>query len=510
MHYARGKTLGGSSARNYMLYQRFVHHPLCIPPTYLIRPTKASLEQWASEVGDSSYTFDNFLPYYKRDIHYSGPKAGVFTNSTVREDPTAFLSNNSNGVLKVSYNNYEDVFTSFVQPALEKSGMQAIDGFNGGNLIGSAYATFTVDPGNAHRSSSESSFLQRAIKDTPLQVYKQSLAKRILFEKNTAKGVLVSTEGLEYVLQAKKEIIVSAGAFQSPQILMVSGIGPRTLLEGLGISVLKDLPGVGQNLWDQPYFGSSFRVNFETASTLQSNPVAAAEAVQAYLTEATGPLSIVAPGIYGWEKLPSRYRSNLTSSTLNALNHFPTDWPELEWLPLSVFIGNQENHQTSDPDDGYNYASLATALIAPLSRGNVSISSSSMLDAPLINPNWLTDPADAEVAVAALKRQREIWSVLSDITIGEEQFPGPTVQTDAEILDWIRGVITPIWHASATCMMGRPDDPMAVIDSSARVYGVQGLRVVDASSFPFLPPGHPQSTVYALAEKISCKILNGK
>ena len=493
-----------------MVYQRFVHPSLSIAPTHQNRPTKASLEQWATEVGDSSYNFDNFLPYYKRDIQYFGPKAGLFTNSTVLEDPTAFLANNSNGALKVSYNNYEDVFASWFQPALEKMGMLAIDGFNSGNLIGSAYATFTIDPVNAHRSSSESTFLQRAIRNTTLQVYKQSLVQKIIFQNNTAKGVLVTTGGVDYVLEARREIIVSAGAFQSPQILMVSGLGPKTLLEGLGISVVKDLPGVGQNLWDQPWFGSSFRVKFETASTLQSNSAAYAEAVEAYLTEATGPLSIVAPGVYGWEKLPAKYRSNLTSSTRNALGGFPTDWPELEWLPASAFLGNQANHQTADPHDGYNYASLATALIAPLSRGNVSINSSSMLDAPLINPSWLTDPADAEVAVAALRRQREIWSILNNITIGEEQFPGPAVQTDAEILEWIRGVVTPIWHASATCKMGRPNDTMAVIDTSARVYGTQGLRVIDASSFPFLPPGHPQSTVYALAEKLSSEILNGK
>ncbi len=99
--------------------------------------------------------------------------------------------------------------------------------------------------------------------------------------------------------------------------------------------------------------------------------------------------------------------------------------------PQALFSGDQANLQTADPHDGYNYASLATAFIAPLSRGNVSINSSSMLDAPLSNPNWLTDPADAEVSVAALRRQREIWSILNNIANGEEQFPGLAVQTDA-------------------------------------------------------------------------------
>ena len=178
---------------------------------------------------------------------------------------------------------------------------------------------------------------------------------------------------------------------------------------------------------------------------------------------------------------------------------------------MSGFLGYQENHQTADPLDGYNYATLGTAIITPLSRGNVSINSSSMADAPVINPNWITNPADIEVAIAALKRQRQVWSMLAkyNVTIGEETFPGVAVQNDSQILEWIRNAVTPIWHASSTCKMGRKNDSMAVIDSQARVFGVQGLRVVDASSLPFLPPGHPQSTIYALALKIANDILVG-
>ncbi|KAL2042835.1 hypothetical protein N7G274_004595 [Stereocaulon virgatum] len=493
MHYARGKTLGGSSARNYMLYHR---------------PTVASLEQWATEVGDISYEFANFLPFYKRDIQYTPPKDGLFMNSTVSQDPSAFDDNT--GPLQVSYANFVDAFDTWAQRALEQSGMADINGFNSGELIGSSYATFTIDPVNAHRSSSESSFLRQAIKNTTLQIYKQTLALRIVFDKNnTAKGVAVNTAGEHYTIEAKREVIVSAGTFQSPQLLMVSGIGPKATLDSLGIPVINDLPGVGQNLWDQPFFGSSFRVNFLTASTLQSSPAAYAAAIQAYLTAATGPLSIPAGGVFGWEKLPDSYRRDLSDGTLEALAQFPADWPEIEWLPAAAYLGTQENHQTADPRDGYNYASMATALIAPLSRGTVSINSTSMLNAPLIDPNWLTHPADIEVAIAAFKRQRQLWAILSsyNLTIGEEAYPGLAVQTDAEILHSIRASVSPIWHASSTCRMGRSNDTRAVIDSSARVYGVQGLRVVDASSFPFLPPGHPQATVYALAQKIASEIL---
>lgn len=510
MHYARGKTLGGSSARNYLLYHRFV-----TPRCFMIvadgrRPTKASLERWAVQVGDSSFNYENFLPYFKKDIQYTPPKAGLFTNSSVKTDSSAFSNNASDGPLQVSYPNFVDVFGTWVQPALVRGGMRGINGFNSGGLIGSAYATFTIKPSNAQRSSSESSFLQRAVQNTTLKIYKNSLAQNILFQNKTARGVAVSTNGTNYVLRATKEVIVSAGALQSPQLLMVSGIGPKETLEGHGIPVVKDLPGVGQNLWDQPRFASTFRVNVVTGSTLQSNPAAYAAAVKAYQTEATGPLSIAAGGVIGFEKLPSKYRATLSASTLTALAQFPPDWPEIEWLPAGRYLGNQENYQTADPGDGHNYASLQTSLVAPLSRGNVSINSSSMHDPPIINPNWLTHPADIEVAIAVIKRQRELWTLLSNITLGPEQLPGPAVQSDADILNYIRSTVAPIWHAAGTCKMGRRNDTMAVIDSSARVFGTRGLRVVDASSFPFLPPGHPQSTVYALAGKVSKQILDGR
>lgn len=366
-----------------------------------------------------------------------------------------------------------------------------------GELIGSGFMPFTIDPANAHRSSSESSFLQQALQSNrTLKVYKQALAERILFSgNNTATGVLVSTNGSQpYTLNARREVILSAGAFRSPQLLMLSGIGSRATLDELDIPVLKDLPGVGQNLQDQPWFGSSFRVFVPTASTLQNNPQALAAAEEAYRQSASGPLAISAGGVFGWEKLPEAYRENFSAATRQALAAFPDDWPELEWLPLSAFSGTYENTQTSDPKDGYNYATMATALIAPLSRGNVTIRSSSMTDPPVINPNWLTDPVDIELAIAALKRQREMWNVIAGfgVTIGKEVFPGPAVKTDEEILEAIKRMVAPLWHASATCKMGMENDTMAVIDSSARVFGTRGLRVVDASSFPFLPPGHPQ------------------
>ncbi|KAL8720301.1 MAG: hypothetical protein Q9225_002813 [Loekoesia sp. 1 TL-2023] len=496
LHYPRGKTLGGSSATNFMYYHR---------------PTVGSAQKWASDTGDQSYTFRNLLPFYEKSIHYTPPEAEYQYNA-VLQDSTGFLSNG--GSLQVSFGHHIDPLANWSLNALQMIGQEAISGFQNGNLLGSAYVPATIRPSDASRSSSESSFLQLALKNTTIKVYNNTLANKILFAGKTATGISVTSSSSagngksSYVLSARKEVIVSAGTFQSPQLLMVSGIGPRRTLESLDIPVLKDLPGVGQNLWDQPFFGTSFRVRVPTASAGLNNPELAIAAVQEYLHNASGPLSIPGTGVLGFEKLPATIRNGLSKSTQQALSDtFPSDWPDLEFLPAGAFFGNNSNYLTVDPRDGYNYATLSTALVAPLSRGNVTINSTSMSDPPLINPNWLTHPADEELAVAAFKRQREVWKHMRNITIGEEYYPGSSVQTDADILRAIRRSLAPIWHAAATCKMGKPTDEMAVVDPNMRVYGVQRLRIVDASSFPFLPPGHPQATVYALAEKIASEIM---
>jgi choline dehydrogenase len=502
LHYARGKTLGGSSARNYMLYQR---------------PTVDSMQRWADEVDDQSYTFERLLPYYKKSVHYTPPNQALYHNSTNNQSPDAFSS--KGGPLEVSFSNLVDAFGTWCQKAFIASGMSQINGFNSGNLIGSAFATLTINPRNAHRSSSESSFLQAALgKGIGPTVYKNTMAQEILFEPHDkrATGVQVSTAGtfgtpsINFTLHASKEVILSAGVFQSPQLLMVSGIGPCNHLRSFNIACLQNLPGVGQNMQDHSMFGIAHRVNVRTSSASANNSTLAAHSAQEFIQNATGTLSIYGPGYYGWEKLPNQIRSNLTRETRRALSNFPSDWPELELLPSNSFTGYNTKRVTANLKDGHQYATISAALIAPLSRGTVRLAGSSMNTPPLIDPQWLTDSTDMDLAIQVFKRQRQIWAELVNLGVAaqEEYFPGFNVSTDAQIREYIQKSMTTVHHASATCKMGRSSDAMAVVDSHARVYGVHGLRVVDASSFPFLPPGHPQSTVYAFAEKIADEIVN--
>ncbi|EME81572.1 uncharacterized protein MYCFIDRAFT_138304 [Pseudocercospora fijiensis CIRAD86] len=498
IHYARGKCLGGSSARNFMIYQR---------------PTIGSLQQWADAVGDSSYTFFSWLPDFKKSVSFTPPGPLRAENASAEYNPAAFQAG---GPLRVSYANYASTFSSWIELALNAIGIgQALD-FNSGSLMGAQYCSSTIQPDNQNRDSSQTSFLDAASGRSNLKVYSVTKAKKILFDSNKkATGVSVVSAGLApYTITAKKEVIVSAGAFQSPQMLMVSGIGPASTLSKFNIPVISDLAGVGQNMWDHIFFGPSYRVKLETFTKLANDPayVASQFAVD-YSVLKRGPLTNPVCDYLAWEKVPAALRSTFSSSSKSDLSRFSPDWPEIEYLGAPGYVGDFASLPRDQPKDGYEYATILAALVAPISRGNVTIVSDDTDDLPLINPAWLTSPTDQQVAIAAYKRvraafmSRAMQPILAD---PNEYFPGTDkVQTDSQILETIRDTLQTVWHASCTCKMGKSSDPMAVVDSRARVFGVTGLRVVDASSFPLLPPGHPQSTIYALAEKIARHILNG-
>lgn len=478
--------------------------------TFLIRSsgTIGSYQAWADEVGDQSYTFENLLPYFKKGVSLTPPDNAARVNGSVTYDPAAFSP--TGGPLSVWWPNYASPFDSYATKALAAIGVQPqVQNFQSGSIIGSAWTPSTIDPKLAHRDSSATSYLKLARETTNIKIYTQALAKEILFgPNNTATGVLVNTGGKPFSLMAKKEVILAAGAFQSPQMLMVSGIGPAATLRQHNIAVRKDLPGVGQNLWDQPLWSIAYRVNVLTSSEMLNNPSYAAATAEQYLQNQTGPLTI-GPSFLAFENLPEASRANFSASTREGLSKFPADWPEVEYLFQEGNPGNNTNYMESDPRDGYNYASIAAAVIAPSSRGNVTISSADMAVPPVINPNYLSTEQDSQVAIAAFKRVRAIFANMP-ITIGEEYYPGPSVQTDEEILNQIHKSVTQLFHAAATCKMGKSSDPLAVVDTQARVFGTNSLRVVDLSAFPFLTPGHPQSGVYMFAEKIADDILSGR
>ncbi|KAI4086887.1 MAG: hypothetical protein LQ344_007188 [Seirophora lacunosa] len=268
--------------------------------------------------------------------------------------------------------------------------------------------------------------------------------------------------------------------FRSPQLLLVSGIGPKDTLAEQGITLLADRPG------DHTLFGSVYPVDLITHSQLTTDPDLLARSIAEYNERRTG-----------FEKLNKSAVSAQTRQDLDST--FGVDWPDIEHL---FFDGTL----------------VGAPFVASFSRGNVTINSTDTARNPIISPNWLLDPRDQEVAVAGFKRAGQIFQTKSirPILLGEEDFLGTNVTSDEDVLAVIRQSATSIDHAAGTCAMGKMGDRNAVVDARASVIGVQGLRVVDASAFPFLPPRHPQGTVSdrrfvldALAEKIADDIVKG-
>lgn len=488
---ARGNTNEHSSALNAMLYQR---------------GTKQSYAAWADMVGDQDYTFDALLPFFEKSVNYTAPNAALRAANASVPAPNASVYSDLGGPLHVSYPNWATPFASWGQLALREIGIPDIEDFSSGELIGSQYCPLTVRPDDETRSSSEASYLQQSLadKESRLQVYIHSMAKKVLFSSNkTATGVVVESYGKQYTLSASREVILSAGAFQSPQLLMVSGVGPKATLQQHNITVVSDRPGVGSNMWDHVLWPVLYEVDVMTQAAL-TNASFLAEASKMYNENQTGILTNQGADYLGWEKLPAANFAQLSNATQKALSAFPADWPDLEFVVGSFLPVKAFSASTS-------YAFMEIALIAPLSRGNVSISSNDTSDPPIINVGWLTNQSDIEVGIQAIKRGRDFFNAtaIQPILVGEEALPGKKITTDAQIEQYLREYVSTVYHASCTCAMGKTTDPMAVIDSKARVIGVHNLRVVDASSLPILVPGHPQSTIYALAEKIAADIIRG-
>ncbi|KAL6719249.1 hypothetical protein ACLMJK_003486 [Lecanora helva] len=435
--YSSGKTLGGGSARNFLWYMRS-----CV----------GAYQKWANQVGDSSYTFTQLDPYFRKSVQFNPPAASERpSNASILTDPKAFSY--SGGPLQVSYPAWMNGISSWVEEALSKLGLRQVPGFLDGNILGYSYIAQTSTSDQV-RSSSESSFLQEALeKTTNLQIYKSSTATKIIFDSNKrASGLEVNTAGLIYQIKANKEIIISTGT-------------------------------------DHVVLGPAYAVDLETHSQLTANPAFLADAVIKYNTRRQGILTNPGADFVAFEKLPSDTISNSTRHDLEST--FGPDWPDIELVPF-------DNNLVSLPTDGRNYVSGLVGLVAPFSRGNVTINSTSTLDNPIVSPNWLTDPRDLEVAIAGFKRSRQIFSQpsMKNIIAGDMEYsPGVNVTSDSAILQVIRQTASAISHAAGTCRMGVEADEAAVVDSKGRVFGVNGLRVVDASAFPILPPGHPQGTV---------------
>jgi choline dehydrogenase-like flavoprotein len=312
-------------------------------------------------VNDQSYTFNNFLPYYKKSITFTAPKSTHAPNATAEYNAGAFGS--TDGPLQVSYANTAQAFSSYMEGGLNEIGISTVTDFNSGSILGAQYCSSTIRPSDESRDSSQTSFLNEAANQglTNLKVFTLTMAKKILFDANKkATGVIVESNAIPYTLTANKEVIVSAGAFQSPQLLMVSGIGPSAQLAKFNIPVIADLPGVGQNMQDHIFFGPSYRVDVTTFTRLANDPLYLAAQLIPYTTTKTGLLTNPCADFLGWEKIPASLRPSLGTDALNDLAKYPADWPEVEYLSGSGYVGDWSSllFDRTSPSPALPYSSL--------------------------------------------------------------------------------------------------------------------------------------------------------
>jgi choline dehydrogenase-like flavoprotein len=320
------------------------------------RPDAGSLQAWADAVGDDSYTFDQFVPYFRKSVSFTPPNNDLrAANASVTYDASAFDAAGG-GPVQVTYPNYGSPWSTWLQTGLSAIGLADTADFNRGKLEGHNYCTCMIDPKSMKRSSSQTAYLDQANGRPNLHVHQLTMAKKILFDGNKrATGVQIRTGA---TLFARREVIVSAGAFQSPQLLMVSGVGPAAALTALGIQVVADRPGVGQNMTDHVFVSPSYRVRVDTFTKIA---VSVVRMLWEFTTNFTlfkkGPLTDPIASYLGWEKVPAQLLPAQAAADLASL---PATWPTIEYLAAPGYIGDFKNLLKIQPKDGYQYASILT------------------------------------------------------------------------------------------------------------------------------------------------------
>ena len=443
----RGKVLGGSSSLNAMIYTR---------------GHRADFDHWAAQ-GNPGWAYDDVLPYFKRaednargadDFHGVGGPLHVMDLS----QPNRF------GPV-------------FVQACLQ-AGFGDNHDFNGESQEG--VGLYQVTHKNGERCSAAKAYLTPHLSRPNLRVFTGAHVIRLLLERKRAIGVEFVHEGQVKQLHAKREVLLCAGALQSPQILMLSGIGAHAHLLENGIATVHDLPGVGQNLQDHP------------------DVVLVVEAPQAkdLFGLSWAGASRVIKGIFEWRK----HRTGLLTSNFAEAGGFiksrrSEPIPDLQ---LHFVVAKLLNHGRTTPL-GHGYA-CHVSLLRPRSRGSVTLDSKDPLASPLIDPNFLGDRDDVDRLVRGFKLLRLILSqpALAQIE-GGELASSAAARTDLEIEHFIRDHADSLYHPVGTCRMG--DGPLDVVDASLRVRGIAGLRVVDASVMPRIVGGGLNATVIMIAEK---------
>ena len=442
----RGKCLGGSSAINAMIY---------------IRGHRNDYDAWAAD-GCTGWSYNEVLPYFIRSEK----------NHRIHNE-----YHGNDGPLHVSDVQSDNIFHERYIQAAKQQGYAVLDDFNGAAQEGLGVYQVTHD--NGERCSAARAYLFPHLSRRNLTVLTKTTTHKILVENKTAVGVLVEQAGQKYSLKAHHEVLLSVGAMQSPQILMLSGIDDSSELNQHGIETIHHLPGVGKNFHDHPDFIFGYTVK-----------------------EYTGTFGVSLSGSLDMIKQIGRYRKQrrgMIASNFAECGGFLKSRPDLEIpnLQLHFVVALVDDHARKF--HASHGLSCHVCLLNPRSRGTVKLSGKNVYDPLLIDPNFLGDERDLEDLVDGFKLTQKFMQSPSLSNLYKQDLFTAHVQSDDDIREVLRNRVDTVYHPVGSCKMGI--DEMAVVDPELKVYGIQGLRVIDASIIPSVVNGNTNAPTIMIAEK---------
>ena len=456
----RGKVQGGSGSINAMIF---------------VRGAAADFDDWA-KAGNPGWGHEDVLPYFKKlETHAHGQSEFHGGDGPIHVTPMCGQTH--------------PITARFLSACAELQLPLNTD-FNGASIEGAGI--YDINTRNGVRSSSSFAYLRPALNRPNLSILRRSHARRVVVEEGRATGVEVATADGMVIYSARNEVILCAGAVDTPKLLQLSGIGDGRELQTFGIPVVRHLPAVGRNLQDHLCASFYYRSSVPTLNDELGNLFGQARQALRYVLTRRGPLALSVNQAGGFLRgEPGEERPNI----------------QLYFNPLSYRI-------PSDPRAGlkpepYSGFLLAFNACRPTSRGSVTVASPDVTVAPCINPNYLTTAHDEAEALQASRLARKIMSApaLQSITASEMP-PSAEASTDAELLDYFREHSGSIYHLCGTAAMG-PDDSTSVVDASLKVHGLHGLRIVDASIFPNITAGNINAPTMMVAEKAATMIITG-
>lgn len=457
MYQPRGRVWGGSSSLNAMVY---------------IRGNAYDYDNWEA-LGAKDWSYAHCLPYFRKSqSHQLGP-----------DDYRG-----GDGPLRVSRGITDHpLHHAFIEAGIQ-AGYPFTDDMNGYQQEGFGWMDMTIHKGK--RWSAASAYLLPSMSRANLDTVTRTLTRRILFNGNRAIGVEVERGGQIENIEAEKEVILSGGAINSPQLLNLSGVGDSDQLKSLGIPVVHHLPGVGQNLQDH------LEIYVQQACT---------KPITLYSAQWKFPHNMIRIGLE-WFLFQSGYGATTHLETGGFIrSRGGLEFPNIQYhfLPSTV----NDHGRKMGPCHAYQ---VHVGPMRPTSRGSITLKSKDPKEYPRLSFNYLSTPGDIEEFRAGIRLTREIFAQKAfDSYRGEEMAPGKDVVTDEQIDAFSRQMADTAYHPSCTCKMGSPNDPMAVVDPSTRVFGMEGLRVVDASIMPAVVSGNLNGPTIMVAEK-AADIIRGK